>query len=111
MKNEFELEHIGINTPNKDEALKLAELLSLVFNLNPRHGQKSEFAGDYFECLKEPYLGTNGHIAMRTKDLTAAMKELEEKGFKFGATEGNSNESQKAKKSIPTKRWNRFNSF
>lgn len=34
-----------------------------------------------------------------------------EKGFKFGATEGSSNTSQKSKKSIPTKRWNRFNSF
>lgn len=38
-------------------------------------------------------------------------EEKEEKGFKFGATESNSNASQKTKKSIPTKRWNRFNSF
>ena len=38
-------------------------------------------------------------------------EEKEEKGFKFGATEGTSNANQKAKKSIPTKRWNRFNSF
>lgn len=38
-------------------------------------------------------------------------EEKEEKGFKFGATESNSNTSQKNKKSIPTKRWNRFNSF
>lgn len=38
-------------------------------------------------------------------------EEKEEKGFKFGATEGTSNASQKTKKSIPTKRWNRFNSF
>ena len=35
----------------------------------------------------------------------------EEKGFKIGATEGSSNTSQKSKKSIPTKRWNRFNSL
>lgn len=26
MKNNFELVHVGINTPNADEALKLAEL-------------------------------------------------------------------------------------
>lgn len=37
--------------------------------------------------------------------------EKEEKGFKFGATEGNSNTNSKNKKSIPRKRWNRFNSF
>ena len=52
MKNKFELEHVGINTPNPEEAEKLAQLLSLVFNLEPRHGQKSEFAGPYFECMK-----------------------------------------------------------
>lgn len=81
MKNKFELEHVGINTPNPKEAEKLAQLLSLVFNLEPRHGQKSEFAGPYFECMKAPFLGTNGHIAMRTPDLTAAAEELKEKGF------------------------------
>lgn len=38
-------------------------------------------------------------------------EEKEEKGFKFGATEGNSNTSQKTKKSMPSKKWNRFNSL
>ena len=83
MKNKFELEHIGINTANPEEAEKLAQLLSLMFNLEPRHGQKSEFGGPYFECMKSPFLGTNGHIAMRTPDLTAAVEELKEKGFSF----------------------------
>lgn len=83
MKNKFELEHIGINTPNAEEAEKLAQLLSMMFNLEPRHGQKSEFGGPYFECMKTPFLGTNGHIAMRTPDLTAAVGELKEKGFSF----------------------------
>ena len=83
MKCKFELEHIGVNTPSPEEADKLAQLLSLVFNLEPRHGQKSEFAGPYFECMKSPFLGTNGHIAMRTPDLAAAVEELKEKGFSF----------------------------
>ncbi len=83
MKNIFELEHVGINTANADEAIKLAELLSMVFNLEPRHGQKSEFAGQYFECMKTPFLGKNGHIAMRTRDLAAAVEELKEKGLAF----------------------------
>ena len=83
MKCKFELEHVGINTPSPEEADKLAQLLSLVFNLEPRHGQKSEFAGPYFECMKSPFLGTNGHIAMRTPDLAAAVEELKEKGFSF----------------------------
>lgn len=83
MKNTFELEHVGINTDNAGEAEQLALLLCKLFNLEPRHGQKSEFAGNYFECMKSPFLGKNGHIAMRTPDLKAAMEELEENGFSF----------------------------
>ena len=83
MSCKFELEHIGVNTASPDEALKLAELLSGLFNLEPRHGQKSEFAGNYFECMKAPFLGTNGHVAMATADLDAAVEELKGKGFGF----------------------------
>lgn len=79
----FELEHIGVNCAAPEEAAKLAELLSMMFNLAPRHGNKSEFAGNYFECMKTPYLGANGHIAMRTPDLEAAVAEMKEKGFTF----------------------------
>ena len=70
MSCQFELEHIGINTDNQSEALELANTLSEIFNLHPRHGQKSEFAGKYFECMKSPYL-------------EEAVKELKEKGIKF----------------------------
>lgn len=83
MENKFELVHVGINTESPEEADKLAQLLSRMFNLAPRHGQKSEFAGNYFECMKAPYLGANGHIAMQTDDLEAAVEELRSKGFSF----------------------------
>ncbi|MGG5372693.1 2-dehydro-3-deoxyphosphogluconate aldolase [Enterococcus sp. AZ196] len=83
MTNKFELEHIGINTENTKEAEELAALLSNMFNLTSRHGQKSEFAGDYFECMRSPFLGKNGHIAMRTPDLEGAVTELKEKGLSF----------------------------
>lgn len=97
MENKFELVHVGINTPNADEALKLAELLSMMFNLNPRHGQKSEFAGNYFECMKAPFLGTNGHIAMCAEDLEAAVEELKGKGFTFNMDTAAYNEAGKLK--------------
>lgn len=38
-------------------------------------------------------------------------EEKDEKGFKFGATEGTSNSGQTQKKPVATKRWNRFSSF
>lgn len=41
----------------------------------------------------------------------AKEEEKQEKGFKFGATEGASNSNQTQKKPVATKRWNRFNSF
>ena len=53
----------------------------------------------------------NAVIAEFPELKNTTQEEKEEKGFKFGATESNSNASQKTKKSIPTKRWNRFNSF
>lgn len=83
MKNTFTLAHVGVNTENAEEALALAELLAGMFNLAPRHGQKSEFAGPYFECMKAPFHGKNGHIAMQTPDLESAVAELKEKGFSF----------------------------
>lgn len=53
----------------------------------------------------------NAVIAEFPELKNTTQEEKEEKGFKFGATESSSNASQKTKKSIPTKRWNRFNSF
>ncbi len=41
----------------------------------------------------------------------AKEEEKEEKGFKFGATEGSSNSNQEKKKTVATKKWNRFNSI
>ena len=63
-----------------------------MFNLTPKHGNKSEFAGPYFECMKSPFLGTNGHIAMRTPDLAAAMEELKGKGYTFNMDTAGYNE-------------------
>ncbi|MBO1305692.1 2-dehydro-3-deoxyphosphogluconate aldolase [Enterococcus sp. 669A] len=97
MSNKFELEHIGINTENAMVAEELATLLSSIFNLTPRHGQKSEFAGDYFECMRSPFLGKNGHIAMRTPDLENAVEELKGKGLTFNMDTAAYNEDGKLK--------------
>ena len=83
MNHKFALEHVGINCANPQEAASLARMLSALFNLEPRHGGKSEFGGDYFECMKTPFLGTKGHIAMGTDDLEGAVEELKQKGFAF----------------------------
>lgn len=38
-------------------------------------------------------------------------EEKEEKGFKFGGAQGNSNDNSNKKRPIASKKWNRFNSF
>ena len=97
MENKFELLHVGINTPSAEDAAKLAELLCATFNLAPKHGNKSEFAGSYFECMKSPFLGANGHIAMGTADLEAAVAELKEKGYTFNMDTAAYNDDGKLK--------------
>ena len=52
----------------------------------------------------------NAVIAEFPELKNTTQEEKEEKGFKFGATES-SNISPKTKKSIPSKKWNRFNSL
>lgn len=53
----------------------------------------------------------NAVIAEFPELKNAKEEEKQEKGFKFGATEGTSNANQTQKRPVTTKRWNRFNSF
>jgi len=53
----------------------------------------------------------NAVIAEFPELKNAKEEEKQEKGFKFGATEGTSNANQTQKRPVATKRWNRFNSF
>ena len=53
----------------------------------------------------------NAVIAEFPELKNAKEEEKQEKGFKFGATEGTSNSNQTQKRPVATKRWNRFNSF
>ena len=84
MENKFELLHVGIKTDDPVKAEETAKLLAMMFNLEVKMGNSSNFAGKYFECMKkENSPGTNGHIAMATADVDAAKAELEAKGFSF----------------------------
>lgn len=78
---EYTLAHVGINAQNPEEAQEIASLLSAIFNLKPREGNSSIFAGNAAEVMRTPYLGRNGHIGMYTEDCEAAVKDLESRGF------------------------------
>ena len=89
MENKFELLHLGIKTDDPAKAEETAKLLAMMFNLDVKMGNSSNFAGKYFECMKkENSPGTNGHIAMATQDVDAAKAELEGKGFSLRHSPG-----------------------
>ena len=80
---EYTIAHMGINCANSEEARKGAALLEALFGLTVREGNSSVFAGKDVELMKSPYLGKNGHIAIGTPDVAAAVEELKSRGFAF----------------------------
>ena len=79
----FELDHVGINAENAEEAWATARLFEAVFGFAVREGNSSVFAGSYVEVMKAPYLGKNGHIAIATNHIARAVAYLEGRGFAF----------------------------
>lgn len=79
----FEVAHIGINAKEESEADTLASAFEKMFGFKKKAGSKSIFAGTGFEIMKTPYLGTNGHVAIRTNYIHRAIFHLTMRGFEF----------------------------
>ena len=79
----FELAHIGINAENESAAGKTAKTFSDIFGFAYKPGNSSVFAGSFIEAMKTPYLGTNGHIAIRTNYIGRAISFLKSNGIQF----------------------------
>ncbi len=79
----FELKHIGINCADAAEAEKTAKLFCAAFGFEYKAGNSSDFAGSAVECMKAPYLGKLGHIAIGTNSVDRAVAYLKGKGFQF----------------------------
>ncbi len=80
---EYTLAHVGINAENAEEAARCAALFETLFGWKVKVGNSSVFAGKEVELMKSPYLGKNGHIAVGTPDVPAAVADLEARGFRF----------------------------
>lgn len=79
----FDIAHVGINAKEEKEADLLAESLQKMFGFQKKNGTSSIFAGNGFEIMKSPYLGNNGHIAIKTNYIHRAIFHLESQGFQF----------------------------
>jgi len=79
----FELRHIGVNCADEAEAEKTARAFGAVFGLEYKPGNSSIFAGSMMECMKKPYLGEKGHIAIGTNSVARAEYHLGLQGVEF----------------------------
>ena len=79
----FELAHIGINCEDESEADEVAGAFGKMFGFGKKTGNSSIFAGSFIEAMKSPYLGKNGHIAIKTRYIDRAVYYLESQGFEL----------------------------
>ena len=80
----LKLMHVGINTGNEEEAMKVANLIGGLLNMKVAPGNSSIFVGKKeFEIMKKPGRGTNGHIAILTNNVDRAIYHLGQRGVKF----------------------------
>ena len=79
----FEIRHVGINCADAAEAEKTARGIASLFGFEYKPGNSSDFAGEAVECMKSPYLGTNGHIAIGTNSVDRAVFHLSRRGIAF----------------------------
>lgn len=79
----FEIAHVGINLNGEEEADTLADTFETMLGFKKKVGAGSIFAGTGIELLKSPYLGANGHIAIRTNCINRAVFHMGLRGFEF----------------------------
>ena len=79
----FELAHIGINCEGESEADEVTGAFGKMFGFEKKTGNSSIFAGSFIEAMKSPYLGKNGHIAIKTRYIDRAVYYLESQGFEL----------------------------
>jgi 2-dehydro-3-deoxyphosphogluconate aldolase/(4S)-4-hydroxy-2-oxoglutarate aldolase len=79
----FELAHIGINSATKEDAADVGGAFEKLFGFTKKTGASSTFAGSFIEAMHEPYLGANGHIAIKTNYIGRAVAYLSQMGVAF----------------------------
>ena len=77
----YEMAHVGINTEDNNAAQEVASAFGAAFNFAAKDGNSSVFSTTGIEVMKSPYLGKQGHLAVRTNQIDIAIADLEKKGF------------------------------
>ncbi len=77
----FFLKHVGINCADENDCRSTADKLCRFAMVSPDERSGAIFAGTLFEVMKNPGLGTNGHIAIGCNFPFRALAFLESQGF------------------------------
>lgn len=93
----FTIRHLGINCADEAEAERTAKALSALFGWEYKPGNSSIFAGSAVECMKKPYLGEHGHLAVGTNSVERAMYHLGLQGVEFDESTRKSDAKGKTK--------------
>jgi 2-dehydro-3-deoxyphosphogluconate aldolase/(4S)-4-hydroxy-2-oxoglutarate aldolase len=82
----FQMVHVGLNCANPQEAESVADKFDTAFGFTKKVGNSSVFASTYVECMKAPFKGDNGHIAISTNSVKRAVYQLKMRGFEADET-------------------------
>jgi len=77
----FDIAHVGINCGSASQSEQLCMTLGSAFGFGYNPGNASNFAGKAIEITKETGLGANGHLAVRTNNISRAIYHLHKRGF------------------------------
>lgn len=83
---DFKLVHVGINCKDAAEAEAVADKYDEAFGFTKKVGNSSVFASTYVECMKSPFRGDMGHLAISTNSVKRAVYQLKMKGFEADET-------------------------
>ena len=79
----FSVAHIGINCENEDEAAKVSGCFEKMFGWEQKPGNSSIFSDSLIECMKSPFKGAKGHIAVSCNSVRRAVYQLGNQGVEF----------------------------
>ena len=78
---DFKVVHVGINCKDAAEAESVADKFDDAFGFAKKVGNSSVFTSSYVECMKSPFRGDMGHIAISTNTVKRAVYQLKMKGY------------------------------
>ncbi|MCM1042677.1 MAG: bifunctional 4-hydroxy-2-oxoglutarate aldolase/2-dehydro-3-deoxy-phosphogluconate aldolase [Corallococcus sp.] len=83
---DYSVAHVGFNCADEKSAENCADYFEKAFGWDKKTGNSSVFAGSFVECMKSPFKGAHGHIAVATNSVERAVYQLANKGIEADMT-------------------------